>query len=332
MPHFSEFVWWQGVVEDVNDPLKLGRCRVRIIGFHSENKSDIPTQDLPWAQPIQPIVSAAVSGIGISPTGILPGTWVFGFFMDGSKAQLPIIFGSIAGIPSNPSVPSKGFNDPSGTYPLETHLNESDVSRLARNENIDTTIVATKKESVETDIVSALGEEWWKEPVTPYNAEYPKNKVLATESGHVEEFDDTPGAERIHRYHKAGTFEEIHPDGSKVTKVVGSNYTITIGNTKALTKGTHTTNIESDSNTKINENCNVEIEGNVNLYIKGNVTLECDGNMDHQVAGTYTVVSKGNMTFLAPRIDLNPNGYSPSDVNDPISPAIPTYDSQGNRT
>jgi hypothetical protein len=201
---------------------------------------------------------------------------------------------------------------------------------LARNENIENTVVSTKKQNEETDIVSALGEEWWKEPSTPYNAEYPKNKVLETESGHIEEFDDTPGFERIHRYHKSGTFEEIHPDGSKVTKVIGSSYSIVAGNNKVLIKTNNSTNIEKDGNIKIGENCNVEIEGNVNLFIKGNIILECDGDVNQQIAGTYTVVSNGNMTLLAPRIDLNPNGFSSSDVNDPISPSIPQYDSNGN--
>lgn len=38
------FVWWTGVVEDRNDPAKLGRVRVRCLGFHTEDKVDIPTE------------------------------------------------------------------------------------------------------------------------------------------------------------------------------------------------------------------------------------------------------------------------------------------------
>ena len=43
------FIWFIGVVEDRNDPSKLGRVKVRCLGFHSEDKNDIPTADLPWA-------------------------------------------------------------------------------------------------------------------------------------------------------------------------------------------------------------------------------------------------------------------------------------------
>jgi hypothetical protein len=44
----SGFVWWQGVVEDRHDPLYLGRCKIRVLGWHSENKTDQPTVGLPW--------------------------------------------------------------------------------------------------------------------------------------------------------------------------------------------------------------------------------------------------------------------------------------------
>ena len=43
------FVWFTGVVEDRQDPDKLGRVRVRCVGYHTDNKIKIPTADLPWA-------------------------------------------------------------------------------------------------------------------------------------------------------------------------------------------------------------------------------------------------------------------------------------------
>ena len=90
------FNWWIGVVEDRMDPEKQGRCRVRIFGYHTDSRELLPTKDLPWAIPIQPITSAATSGIGSSPLGPLEGTWVIGFFLDGEDCQQPAIFGTIA--------------------------------------------------------------------------------------------------------------------------------------------------------------------------------------------------------------------------------------------
>ena len=90
------FNWWIGVVEDRMDPEKMGRLKVRIFGYHTDNKVILPTKDLPWATPIQPITSAAISGIGLSPIGPIEGTWVIGFFLDGEDMQQPAVFGTIA--------------------------------------------------------------------------------------------------------------------------------------------------------------------------------------------------------------------------------------------
>ena len=64
---YGDFTWWQGVVEDRNDPLKLGRCRVRVFGYHVDDLDEIPTEELPWATPMQPITAAAMNGIGTTP-------------------------------------------------------------------------------------------------------------------------------------------------------------------------------------------------------------------------------------------------------------------------
>lgn len=314
----GEFVWWQGVVEDNNDPLKIGRCRVRVLGFHSPNKNEIPTAELPWASVIQPITSAAISGIGHSPTGLLQGTWVVGFFRDGKNCQEPIIMGSIAGIPIQASQPSIGFSDPSGTYPKSDLLNESDVNRLARNETITETIVQSKKDSRITSVQSAYSSETWDEPEVPYNATYPKNHTFSTESGHIQEFDDTPNQERIHRYHKSGTFEEIHPDGSVVRKIVSKNYDLVLEDNHIYIQGKKVENIDGDYDLKTGANLNIEVAGNVNLVVDGNTTMETKGDHFHRVTGVYQIVSLGNISFIAPRIDFNPEGFNASDIASPF--------------
>ena len=85
-----------GVVEDRNDPLKMGRCKVRIFGYHTESKELLATEDLPWAIPIMPIMSASISGIGQAPVGPMPGSWVIGFFLDSNDMQQPAYFGTIS--------------------------------------------------------------------------------------------------------------------------------------------------------------------------------------------------------------------------------------------
>lgn len=101
----SNFVWWFGVVENRADPLETGRCQVRCFGWHSEDKNQIKTEDLPWAHPVVPYGLKAVQ-----PPA--EGTMVFGFFADGKDARFPIIMGSVPGIPEGINPPTDGFTDP----------------------------------------------------------------------------------------------------------------------------------------------------------------------------------------------------------------------------
>lgn len=85
------FYWWVGVVEDVMDPLRLGRARVRVFGIHHEDSSILPTADLPWAHALCPLANEN------APKSPTPGVWVLGFFLDGSLAQQPVMLGVLPG-------------------------------------------------------------------------------------------------------------------------------------------------------------------------------------------------------------------------------------------
>ena len=130
------FIWFAGVVEDRNDPLKLGRCRVRCLGYHTDDRNVLPTADLPWAHPLLPITSSGVSGIGQTPLGLVEGSWVIGFFRDADTKQDAVILGSLPGKPSQTgainAAEGLGFSDPNGVYPRAAAV--SDVNRLARND------------------------------------------------------------------------------------------------------------------------------------------------------------------------------------------------------
>jgi hypothetical protein len=99
-PHFfglDKSYLFFGRVEDREDPLQLGRVRIRVFGIHPDDKTLVPTEDLPWAIPIVPITSALVGGVGTAPVGILPDSIVVGFFADGIDRQIPMFFGVISG-------------------------------------------------------------------------------------------------------------------------------------------------------------------------------------------------------------------------------------------
>ena len=61
------------------------------MGIHDAGESMIPSDQLPWAQVMYPITSGAGLGASYQTPGIKQGCFVFGFFLDGSDEQIPII-------------------------------------------------------------------------------------------------------------------------------------------------------------------------------------------------------------------------------------------------
>ena len=306
------FQWFVGVVEDRKDPKTLGRLRVRCLGYHAEGLDKLPTKDLPWAHVMNPITSATVSGLGQTPLGAVEGTWVVGFFQDGSDGQQPIIIGTLPGVPSEvPDIDSKlGFMDTAGNYPK--YKDETDVNRLAVNdEALPHSTLTIRKADRTTDIGRAdfnqvdlrvanaggadtlSGDDGtaFNEPVTPYNAQYPYNHVHESESGHIRELDDSPGSERVHERHMSGTGYEIHPDGSKVTRVKNDNYTLVTGDDLVHIKGNQSTTVD----------------GGVRVFVNADGSTD-DNNYTIQVGNNANVniqVDKGNVNVVTSEGDIN---------------------------
>ena len=84
--------WFVGRVISIQDPLEMGRVKVRIVGIH--DSKEIRDGDLPWAQVIIPVTEGGSSGLGAS-TGIKEQAQVFGVFLDGVHSQLPLVVGSM---------------------------------------------------------------------------------------------------------------------------------------------------------------------------------------------------------------------------------------------
>lgn len=85
-----------GTVEDCNDPKRAGRVKVRCVGWHpyeKEGDDGLATEDLPWARVSAPTTHAQQGRVG-GKHGLLTGSWVFGFFLDGDDAQDPMVIGS----------------------------------------------------------------------------------------------------------------------------------------------------------------------------------------------------------------------------------------------
>lgn len=283
----GNFCWFTGVVEDINDPEKLGRVRARAFGYHTESLIDIKTDALPWATVMGPTNSANISGIGTTTHGLVNGSWVVGFFRDGPSAQDPIVMGTVGSTYEEKPKNKTGFSDPSETYPK--YQQDTDGTDL-ESDYIDTNLLARGTNTITRELDTVTSE-----PATKYAAVYPNNKVTQTTSGHIIEIDDTPGAERINVRHRSGTFVEIHPNGD-VVQNNGNRFQITTGNDNVHITGVCNLTIDQDCNTTILGDWNIDVTGNKTETIGGNVVEDVGGNVDETVGGSVTETVSGSVT------------------------------------
>ena len=297
---------YRGIVEDNKDPEKLCRCKIRVIGIHSDLKindsyNGIPTNELPWAEPVMGLSEGSVSSNGLWSVP-LQGSHVFLFFEAGNMMQ-PRFFGSAPAKPNKQPDITKGFSDPDGIYPKEDQLNESDVSRLARNENIEKTIVKSKNDNIDIGVEIAQGGTWDEQP-SSYATEYPHNTVFETHGGIVVEIDSTPNEERVHIYHPSNSYIEIDKDGnmtirnnSNRTDVINANQNTHIGDVyNRNVESNRTSKVGSDEIEDIGSNRNVVVGGDETINIGSNRLLTIGSNQDVNVGSNHNISVGGNQT------------------------------------
>lgn len=299
---------YRGVVEDRNDPLKMGRCKIRIFGIHTEEKNKneiegIPTSELPWAEPALGLVEGSISGYGAFSVP-LQGSHVFLFFECGNILN-PRYFASAPGIPSSSAEPEKGFNDPNGTYPQHRtawKIGESDFHRLARGESTGT-IVDFKNSKRDKSVLKAGGGTW-SEPESAFEGEYPDNIVISTHSGIILEIDTTPASPRFHLYHPSNSYLEINKNGDFVIRNQRDRYEVIVKDKNIHVKGNMSVTVEKDVREKIGQNKITEINGSKKetigksniREIKENNTEKISGASQREITGTESVTA-GNYTI-----------------------------------
>lgn len=90
-----------GVVENIDDPSMMNRVQCRVHGIHPMDKTEVPTEALPWATVVLPTTSSGLQrGGGDGVMGLREGSWVLLFFLDGKSCQDPMIIGTIPSMAS----------------------------------------------------------------------------------------------------------------------------------------------------------------------------------------------------------------------------------------
>ena len=330
----SEFKWFVGVVEDRHDPQKLGRLRVRCLGIHTSDKTKIATADLPWASVSLPTTASGISGLGQSPSFIVEGSWVWGYFRDGSDLlQELVIVGTLPGKPSELGKTASGFYDPNsrldadgqptGVSVYPENKDEPDTNRLAVNNPDKKHISLILRETVRfinTGIptadfdeispnITASDTDNWNQPEITYNAVYPYNHVFESEGGHIKEFDDSFTIDkdgvrtnhyRIHERHSSGTGYEIDTAGNRIDINTASYFNITNKDNKHYIRGNSDVTIDGRHKVFINKSGIADNNYDIQVGPNANVNIQVDN-------GNLNVVTKTGQFNFDVGADFNCN-------------------------
>lgn len=183
-----------------------------------------------------------------------------------------------------------GFCDPEMKYPLRSHIGEPDTNRLARSKVPGTAV--EKKDNARSQKMPTADGNTFDQPPVPYNAKYPFNHVFESEAGHLQEFDDTAGNERVHTYHKSGTFTEVDVNGTQVNRIVGDGYQIIDKNGFVYIKGACTVTAEGLTNIYVNADANIKVNGITHIDLLNDAFMNVAGNFHLNVGKSYKVKCK----------------------------------------
>jgi uncharacterized protein YcbK (DUF882 family) len=190
----------------------------------------------------------------------------------------------------------KGFTDPNANYPTKEYAGISETNKLAQGDSRGT--IVQEKNSNRMKGAKLPGGEAWDEPESAFRGAYPYNKVTQTESGHIIEVDDTPGSERLHIYHRSGTYIEIDANGSMVKRTKGSSYEIIDRNGKISIAGRADISVNGACNIFVGNDANIEVEGDTNITCHNDITAQAGGTFNLSAVEEFNIAS-GNVNIEA---------------------------------
>jgi hypothetical protein len=173
---------------------------------------------------------------------------------------------------SNKVVPAgirkeNGFADPNEAYPKKSFLNAPSVNEKARG---------TRRVNVELGGGNAdLDLELKDEPASIY----PNSQVKETASGHIVEYDDTPGAERIMIRHRTGSGVEMRANGTVIYGSVANTIRVTAHDEKVI--------VDGDGELHYNGNLKLKVAGDFDLEVGGDFNVRVDGDVDQTIKRSY---------------------------------------------
>jgi hypothetical protein len=187
----------------------------------------------------------------------------------------------------NAGVNPNGFDDPTGQYPKREYVNKSTINQTAVGQRINKVYTGGGDHNLSLDLP----------PLS--SSQYTLNQVKETVSGHIIEYDDTPGNERIMLRHRTGAGVEMRADGTVIISSTRNTVRVTGGDEKVI--------VEGDGQISYNGNLTLNVTGDFDLVVGGNFNVKTSGDRIEDTTGSYlqkvhknhkTVVTKNKSNFI----------------------------------
>jgi hypothetical protein len=163
------------------------------------------------------------------------------------------------------SYENSGFTDPNGQYPKQDYWLKSSINRADYGDiSFDLTYGGA-------DVGMNLDLAYQTPPL------YPSSNTKETASGHVIQYDDTFGRERVLIRHRTGSGVELRPDGTVLLSST-NKHILTVASDQSVI-------IEGDARMIYNGNLDVEVIGDYKLNVGGNSTTTVAGNVVEKLGG-----------------------------------------------
>ena len=162
--------------------------------------------------------------------------------------------------------PDDGRSDPDKRFPRKEYVGVSGVNNIARGTRVANVYIGGSVPGVDLELND--------EP----SAQYPENQVKETSSGHIIEYDDTNGRERVMIRHRTGSGVEMRADGTVIYSSTNNAIRIVAANEKVI--------VEGDGEVVYN--------GNLKMKVAGDFDLEVGGDFNVNVVGDKEEIIKSN--------------------------------------
>ena len=188
------------------------------------------------------------------------------------------------GVELTVGVPADGMQNASGDLPKREYNYGFSINKAALGTKINQLSTSGGDFGVSLGVVEQRA------------SEYPFNQVNETESGHVVEYDDTPGAERILIKHRKGAGVEMRADGSVIISATNNKVEVTGGHQRVIVEGHGDLIYHGNLNLKVSGDFNVDVGGNYNVNVGGNKVEEIQQNHKTVVTENSQYITKGTKT------------------------------------